>query len=72
MVPPPETSEKFANWETENSMIMSWLLGSMTPEVSNTFMLYQTAADIWKATKKCTPREITFQSYMSWKLNYVT
>lgn len=33
-------------------MIMSWILGSMTPEVSNIFMLYQTAAEIWKATKE--------------------
>lgn len=24
----------------------------MVPEVSNTFMLYQTAAEIWKATKE--------------------
>lgn len=28
---PAETDSKFAIWEAENSMIMSWLLGSMTP-----------------------------------------
>lgn len=49
---PAETDEKFHTWEAENSMIMSWLLSSMTPEVSNTFMLYPTAAAIWKATKE--------------------
>lgn len=52
MVCPSETDEKFPLWEAENSMIMSWLLGSMTPEVSNTFMLYPTAAAIWKAIKE--------------------
>lgn len=52
MVIPSETDEKFATWEAENSMIMSWLLGSMIPEVSNTFMLHQTAASIWTATKE--------------------
>lgn len=52
MIIPAETDEKFATWEAENSMIMSWLLSSMTPEVSNTFMLHETAASIWKATKE--------------------
>lgn len=52
MVVPAETDSKFAQWEAENSMIMSWLLGSMTPEVSNTFMLHNTAASIWQATKE--------------------
>lgn len=52
MVIPAETDVKFSTWEAENSMIMSWLLSSMTPEVSNTFMLYPTAAAIWKATKE--------------------
>lgn len=33
-------------------MIMSWLLGSMTPEISNSFMLHPTAASIWQATKE--------------------
>lgn len=51
-VVPAETDSKFPTWEAENSMIMSWLLSSMTPEISNTFMLYPTAAAIWKATKE--------------------
>lgn len=33
-------------------MIMSWLLGFMTPDVSNTFMLYPTVAAIWTATRE--------------------
>lgn len=49
---PKETDEKFNTWEAENSMIMSWLLSSMTPEISNTFMVYPTAAAIRKATKE--------------------
>lgn len=52
MAIPTKTDEKYVIWEAENSMIMSWLLGSMTPEVSNTFMLHETAASIWNATKE--------------------
>lgn len=48
---PKETDDKFSTWEAENSMIMSWILSSMTPEVGNVFMLYSTAAAIWKAAK---------------------
>lgn len=52
MVVPKETDARYPTWEAENSMIMSWLLGSMNPDVSNIFMLYNTAAEIWKATKE--------------------
>lgn len=52
MTIPKEDDAKFATWEVENSMIMSWLLGSMTPDVSNTFMLYPTAAAIWTAARE--------------------
>lgn len=52
MTIPSESDEKFPTWEAENSMIMSWLLGSMTADVSNTFMLYPTTAAIWKATRE--------------------
>lgn len=52
MVVPAESDSKFATWEAENSVIMSSLLGSMTPEVSNTFMLHPTAASIWQTTKE--------------------
>lgn len=52
MVIPAETDAKFSTWEAENSMIMSWLLGSMIPEISNNFMLSSTAAEIWHAAKE--------------------
>lgn len=31
---------------------MSWILESMSPDISETFMLYDTVEEIWKATKE--------------------
>ncbi|KAJ9547058.1 hypothetical protein OSB04_019601 [Centaurea solstitialis] len=36
-------------WEEEDSMIMSWLWNSMTPEISDTCMFLSTAKKIWDA-----------------------
>lgn len=49
---PSSTDPLFRQWKTENAMIMSWLISSMTPEIAHNFILYTTAADIWKAAKE--------------------
>lgn len=49
---PYSTDSRFRQWKSENSMIMSWLISSMTPEIGDNFMLYTTATEIWKATKE--------------------
>ena len=47
----------FKSWKAENSMVMSWLINSMNPEIGETFLLYSIAGEIWQAD-----REIFFNS----------
>ncbi|KAE8705238.1 Protein ARABIDILLO 1 [Hibiscus syriacus] len=35
----------------ENTMVMSWLINSMTPEVGENFLLYETTTRIWRVAK---------------------
>ena len=49
--PPPE-DPRYKVWKTENSMVMSWLINSMTNEIGEDFMFYQTAKEIWDAAKE--------------------
>ncbi|GMY06903.1 hypothetical protein FCV25MIE_02142 [Fagus crenata] len=39
----------FSTWVEENSMLMSWLLNSMTPDINASFLRLPTAHDIWDA-----------------------
>lgn len=39
-------------WRLENSLVMSWLLNTMTNEVGENFMYYNTAKEIWDAAKE--------------------
>ena len=49
--PPPE-DPKYKVWKTKNSMVMLWLKNSMTNEIGEDFMLYQTAKEIWDVAKE--------------------
>lgn len=49
--PDPEDS-KYKVWKAENNMVMSWLINSMTNEVGDNFILYETAQQIWEAAKE--------------------
>jgi hypothetical protein len=40
----------YDKWEAENSTIMSWLLHSMQPEISQGYLFLRTAKEIWDAT----------------------
>ncbi|GFZ12770.1 hypothetical protein Acr_23g0011550 [Actinidia rufa] len=42
----------FAKWDEEDSMIMSWLWNSMTPEVSRTCMFLTTAREVWETIRQ--------------------
>ena len=33
-------------WKTENNMVMSWLINSMTNEIGENFILYETTQEI--------------------------
>jgi len=43
---PEEADPKFWMWKFENNMVMSWLLSSMTNEIGENFLLYDTTHDI--------------------------
>ena len=36
----------FKQWKTENSIVMSWLINSMTNDIGENFLLYETAQEI--------------------------
>ena len=43
---PKSTDPGYSAWDTEDSMLMSWLWNSMQPEVSKNYMFLPTAKDI--------------------------
>ncbi|KAL5843727.1 hypothetical protein ACOSQ3_009718 [Xanthoceras sorbifolium] len=49
---PKEGDPKFDAWDEEDSMVMSWLWNSMSPEISDTCMFLNTAKEIWEAIKQ--------------------
>lgn len=49
---PKKSDPNHAKWKLENSLVMSWLLSSMTNEAGENFMYYDTAAEIWNAAKE--------------------
>lgn len=51
---PSETDANFRLWKSENSMILSWLIRPMQPDISDDFMMYNTAAEIWDPVKENT------------------
>ncbi|XP_021889014.1 uncharacterized protein LOC110807995 [Carica papaya] len=46
VISPPATDSSARVWEIEDSMVMSWLITSMTPEIGENFLLYETAHEI--------------------------
>ncbi|KAL4564283.1 hypothetical protein LXL04_028343 [Taraxacum kok-saghyz] len=54
LVQPEEKNPTFKRWKSENSMVMSWLLNSMLPDIGEQFMFYKKASEIWEAA--VTPR----------------
>lgn len=43
---------KFAAWDEEDSMVMSWLLNAMVPEISDTVMFLSTTPELWEAIRQ--------------------
>jgi len=46
--PPAKTNSKYEDWDDEDSLIMTWLWNSMTPEISRNCMFFSTAKEIWE------------------------
>ena len=44
--PPNVKDPKFETWDTENYMVMSWLLNSMEPRIKKTYVLLPTTKEI--------------------------
>ncbi|RDX74873.1 hypothetical protein CR513_45306, partial [Mucuna pruriens] len=42
---PPRDDPKFEAWDDEDSLIMTWLWNSITPEISRNYMFYSSAQD---------------------------
>ncbi|KAK8650972.1 hypothetical protein V6N13_140592 [Hibiscus sabdariffa] len=49
---PASTTAGHASWLRDDNQVMTWLLNSMTPEISKNFLLYTTSAAIWEAVKE--------------------
>lgn len=48
---PPKTDVTWKRWDSENSLVVSWLLHSMSPKVYRSYMLLDSAYDIWTRAK---------------------
>ncbi|XP_043809433.1 uncharacterized protein LOC122722509 [Manihot esculenta] len=46
---PDERDPDFPQWDSNNCLVMTWLLNSMQPNISKSYLLIDTAAKIWKA-----------------------
>ncbi|CAL5365889.1 unnamed protein product [Camellia sinensis] len=46
---PSTTDSGYDQWEITNSLIMSWLIHSMVPELGEGYLSMETAQDIWEA-----------------------
>lgn len=54
---PTEDDASFDKWDSENSTVISWLLRSMQPEISNGCIFLETTKDIWETVSfKVSPR----------------
>lgn len=50
---PPQTDMKaYQTWQSENSMVTSWLINAMAPGIRKSFMFLPSAHDIWEAVKE--------------------
>ncbi|KAL5756172.1 hypothetical protein ACOSQ2_020918 [Xanthoceras sorbifolium] len=44
--PKPE-DPAYSTWDAENSMVMTWLVNSMTEDISGNYMCYSTTKELW-------------------------
>ena len=65
-ITPSTEDPKYKVWKSENSMVMSWLINSMTKEIGEDFMYYKTAKEIWDAARETySNNENTFELNLS-------
>ncbi|RVW26484.1 Retrovirus-related Pol polyprotein from transposon RE2 [Vitis vinifera] len=49
---PETTASTYKKWIAENNMVMSWLVNSMTADIGENFLSFDTAKEIWDTAKK--------------------
>lgn len=49
---PEKDDPKLQKWKLENSLVMSWLLNTMTNETGENFMYFETAKEMWNAVEE--------------------
>ena len=47
---PDDINSAVHKWDSENSLIMSWLINSMQPQLARGYLFLDTAQKIWDAT----------------------
>ncbi|XP_019073374.2 uncharacterized protein LOC109121951 [Vitis vinifera] len=50
--PPKKDDKRFKVWNTENNLVMSWLINAMDTEIGQNFLFYDAAHEIWMAAKE--------------------
>ena len=50
--PEDKTIAKWKAWSTTNSLIVAWLLNSLSPTIAATVEMLSSAAEVWKTLKK--------------------
>ncbi|RVW29708.1 Retrovirus-related Pol polyprotein from transposon TNT 1-94 [Vitis vinifera] len=49
---PKKDDKRFKVWNTENNLVMSWLINAMDTEIGQNFLFYDTTHEIWMAAKE--------------------
>ncbi|RVW20455.1 Retrovirus-related Pol polyprotein from transposon RE1 [Vitis vinifera] len=49
---PETTASTYKKWIAENNMVMSWLVNSMTADIDENFLSFDTAKEIWDTAKE--------------------
>jgi gag-polypeptide of LTR copia-type len=62
-----EETEKMGEWETTDRLIMSWLLSTMEPRISNVLMYSDTSKEIWDKAKRRYGQQRNFAHIFSLK-----
>ena len=49
---PEPTDPSYDKWESENSLIMAWLINSMEVDIGKTYLFLSTAQEIWETVQE--------------------
>ncbi|XP_057543984.1 uncharacterized protein LOC130823381 [Amaranthus tricolor] len=46
--PPPQTDQEYSQWTRRDSVVISWIIESIHPDLVNQFIDFPTAKTLWK------------------------